>query len=83
MKIILINGSPKKGDSASELIINALCQRLSSSSKYVALSAMKVSKAEFIEEIINVDAIVIVFPLYVDGIPSHLLRVLCELKTYY
>jgi len=81
MKIMLLNGSPKSNNSASEIIINGLRQRLGTTNEYVLLNAMKTNKAEFIEKTNGINAIVIVFPLYVDGIPSHLLRLLYDVKN--
>ncbi|MCL2253350.1 MAG: hypothetical protein FWC09_02815 [Lachnospiraceae bacterium] len=80
MKILLINGSPKSSISSSELLINALSEQLGSSNEYVTIRAMGLSKQEFLDGFTGVDAAVVVFPLYVDGIPSHLLRLLYESK---
>lgn len=80
MKTLFLNGSPKNADSASELIINALSQRLSVSEN-IYLNAKKTNKQEFLEKIKEIDTLVIVFPLYVDGLPSHLLRLLFDVKN--
>lgn len=80
MKILFINGSPKSSNSASEIWINALRWQLGDSNEYATLWAMGLSKREFIDGFAGIDAAVFVFPLYVDGIPSHLLRLLYESK---
>jgi multimeric flavodoxin WrbA len=82
MKISLINGSPKRQESASELIIAALRFRLTNLDDTVALSSCH--SLQGLEEVSvalsGSDAIVFVFPLYVDGIPSHLLRLMDQLS---
>jgi len=81
MKILYLNGSPKSGTSASGLLINGLCRRLDSKSEYTILSVMGLCKQEFLAQLSDKDAMVVAFPLYVDGIPSHLLRFLYEIKN--
>jgi multimeric flavodoxin WrbA len=78
VKIALVNGSPKPGGSASKLILEALQERIGSSSDCTVCNAVKQERDEFIRAIARSDAIVFIFPLYVDGIPSHLLRLLDE-----
>ncbi|MDR2179384.1 MAG: NAD(P)H-dependent oxidoreductase [Synergistaceae bacterium] len=75
MKIGIVNGSPKRNKSASGAIVNALCERLRGTSQVVC-NAMTQSPQEIAEALRGSDAIVFVFPLYVDGIPSHVLRLL-------
>lgn len=81
MKIMLLNGSPKLKNSSSEIIINGLCQRLEDTNKCVVQMAIQTSDTEFLEAIKDCSALVIIFPLYVDGIPSHLLRLLDNVKN--
>lgn len=71
MRISLINGSPKPGKSASGSILTALGERLRGQSIVEYSSAKQDALASFIN---GYDAVVFAFPLYVDGIPSHLLR---------
>ncbi|MCL2198315.1 MAG: NAD(P)H-dependent oxidoreductase [Defluviitaleaceae bacterium] len=80
MKVLFINGSPKSDNSSSELLINALHKLLGNLNEYITITAMKASKQAFLDGVRGADVAVIVFPLYVDGIPSHLLRLLCEVK---
>lgn len=76
MKISIINGSPKPAESTSELLIGYLTELLESD--YIVC---KPDSSELqMSEIANSDAVVFVFPLYVDGIPSHLLRFLNKLE---
>ncbi|MFU7516038.1 hypothetical protein [Clostridium sp. HCS.1] len=86
MRISLINGSPKVKDSASEIILNELKNYLNNNKSIKNLSISeyyfrnnKVDN-DIIEEVIKSDILVFSFPLYVDGVPSHLLRCLLKLE---
>lgn len=88
MKISLINGSPKTGTSCSGVLLNQLQQDVLDKGK------PKVSPESFtiyrinqnplsdmdVAEIAKSDIIVVAFPLYVDGIPSHMLAALYQLE---
>jgi hypothetical protein len=91
MKIALINGSPKVKYSASELILNELKNFFNNSENEVN---KKLSICEYsfrstkldnnvVEEIINSNVLVFAFPLYVDGVPSHLLKCLVQLEEIF
>lgn len=76
MRIALINGSPKVKDSASAIILKDLGSLLGDHE----MLSVELHKSTITEEqlalILNCDTLVFAFPLYVDGIPSHLLAVL-------
>lgn len=76
MKIMLVCGSPKKEKSASGLILNALKARLEGHQ----CIAFHPPGGDFLAAAEGCDAIIFSFPLYVDGIPSHLLRLLTEIE---
>jgi len=80
MKIAMINGSPKVKDSASGVILNALKERIGEAAECVLYSTAKEDKQEFMQAVSESEAIVFAFPLFVDGIPSHLLRLLDEVQ---
>ena len=80
MKVTIVNGSPKTQNSASAIIAEALQAKLGAAANTVICSVMKQSRSEILEAIHGCDAMVFIFPLYVDGIPSHLLRLLDEAK---
>jgi len=82
MKICLINGSPKHKDSASERIIESLELRLGDDNEYSRCNSSSVETQGFLDSARASDVIVIVFPLYIDGIPSHLLRLLCSAEPF-
>ena len=81
MKIAMINGSPKKCKSSSGALINDLKTCFSSEIyiKNYEFTAPKVSDNTILE-LNDFDSLVFSFPLYVDGIPSHLLSVLCYME---
>ena len=76
MKILMINGSPKISGSASGLLLDALRKRIGDGHRCVVGSAMSQYKQYVLDSAYRAGAIVFVFPLYVDGIPSLLLRML-------
>jgi multimeric flavodoxin WrbA len=85
MKIALINGSPKPKESASSSIIEDLKSLISKSK--IEIYSCELHKAQINEiqkeELYSCDALVFIFPLYVDGIPSHLLNDLTSLQQYF
>lgn len=85
MKIALINGSPKTKDSASECILHELKTFLQTDVNKISEHYFRKPQvaAKEMEEIIQNDILVFAFPLYVDGIPSHLLSCLVQLETHF
>lgn len=84
MKIALINGSPKTKDSNSGRAIKELKGFISDASIISEYSFRKTSLTEGeISQLENCDALVFAFPLYVDSVPSHLLRCLIQLEGYF
>lgn len=81
MKICIINGSPKAGENTSELLIRALASKFRKTDE---VKLHRVASKDFGEalyrDIAESGALVFAFPLYVDSIPSHLLRLLNDLK---
>jgi len=80
-KICFINGSPKTGESCSLYMIDYISNKLGNAyeEKMVinALQLFKNSNQEnILKEILSCEAIVVVFPLYIDSLPSSLLEVL-------
>ena len=81
MRIAFINGSPKVKDSASGVLLEDLTAYLGSQADVVnfGFHSSAVSKEE-ITELEKADAWVFCQPLYVDGIPGHLLSCLIQLE---
>ena len=80
MKIIIINGSPKTIKSNSEILGNYLFPLLKENNikKYYSIHFQLNDKMK--NEIYNSDVLIFIFPLYVDGIPSNLLKILVEFE---
>jgi multimeric flavodoxin WrbA len=76
MKIALMIGSPKNTDSTSGIIAKALRSRMEQEADCVICNAVKQKRSEIMEAFAGCRALVFVFPLYVDAVPSHLLRLL-------
>ena len=80
MKISIINGSPKAGKSNSEILGNYLSSLLKENEikKYYSISFRLNDENK--NEIYNSDVLIFLFPLYVDGIPSNLLKLFVEFE---
>jgi multimeric flavodoxin WrbA len=78
LKITLINGSPKPGKSASGLISDALRHRIGDAAECAVCRVNGPDYAEILPSFDGSDILVFIFPLYVDGVPSQLLRFLDE-----
>jgi multimeric flavodoxin WrbA len=83
VKISIINGSQKTGESNSGIIVNVLNGLIS---KEYEVSNYKLGTEQFssaiCKEISVSDAIIFAFPLYVDSLPSNMLKLLIELENY-
>src|SRR5659263_462199 len=84
MKIALINGSPKVKNSASEFILTSVKSLLPADSVFKEFKFNRPILNEIdLEKIADTDVLIFAFPLYVDGIPSHLLHCLDQMETYF
>ena len=81
MKTVLINCSPKKRFCASSYFLSLqrlfvrgekVCEKLRAPSDH----------ARILEQIRDADAVVFCLPLYVDGVPSHVLRFMERMEAY-
>lgn len=81
MKIALVNGSPKGKNSVSAFLLKELSEKLADCvCTEISLHARGTVTDATMAELLEADALVLVFPLYVDGVPSHLLAELCEMQ---
>ncbi len=84
MNILLMSGSPKKHGSASRSILLGLEKYISGKAEQAApgsvITHSHALDADIAEKAAGCNALVIAFPLYVDGIPSHLLTVMEKLE---
>ncbi|MDE5820551.1 MAG: NAD(P)H-dependent oxidoreductase, partial [Lachnospiraceae bacterium] len=81
MKIALINASPKMNQSASATLLEELQLSISETAEVTetALHTSVISE-EMWEKLKSADVWVFSCPLYVDGIPGHLLSCLMQLE---
>jgi len=88
LKITMINGSPKAKDSSSEAALQALETVFSDG----PLNDSQITEFDFrkpqlsvqqMEQLAEHDVWVLAFPLYVDGIPSHVLSCMAQLENYF
>lgn len=83
MKIAMINGSPKPGKSNSDIMLKILDPLINTGNEitYFNMNKRPLTPEQY-SELCRMDTLIIAFPLYVDGIPSHLLRMLVTLEAY-
>ncbi|MFA7673042.1 MAG: hypothetical protein WCY62_04225 [Clostridia bacterium] len=84
LKIALINGSPKGKSSVSGFILDELKSYFDQQiiTEFPFHASHSITTAE-LEALAVQDILVFAFPLYVDGIPSHLLRSLVKIENYF
>lgn len=81
MKIALINGSPKVKNSTSGTLLEDLKYYCSGKAEIIEVGLHSATISEKVKEELNTaEAWVFAFPLYVDGIPAHLLSCLVQLE---
>ena len=82
MKINIINGSQKTGESNTGIILDKLYELIQEKQTVKTFnSGKKHFTKEMYQEIISGDIIVLAFPLFVDSIPSQTLKMLIELEN--
>jgi multimeric flavodoxin WrbA len=83
MKIVIINGSQKSGESNSGIILNELNKLITKGNDVINYT---LGTKQFSEETYNnisiSDVIIFAFPLYTDSIPSNMLKMLIELDSF-
>jgi hypothetical protein len=81
LKVALINGSPKPGKGTSRKILEAVLTQLEPFAETVWIDTAVGKLPDGVcQTLASCDAAVLAFPLYVDGIPSHLLRVMKDVE---
>lgn len=81
MKTVMINASPKKKMSVSAHFLSL--QRIFIGGKVVRETLRnKTDHSRLLGELEEADNVVFCLPLYVDGVPSHVLRFMKELEKY-
>ena len=82
MKINMINGSQKPGESNSGIILDSINELIKEEHEVRCFKfAINNFTDEMLKEAVSADVIVLAFPLFVDAIPSHTLKMLVELEN--
>ncbi len=83
MKIAMIHGSPKLGNSNSDYLLQKLEPLVCSGNEifHYQLNKKPLADSQY-RELCQMDTLVLAFPLYIDAIPSHLFRMLVALEEY-
>ena len=81
MNILFLNGSPKRITSASQYFLN-LIRMQSAGCKTAQIKLQPKNYDEIFSQFEHIDALVIVLPVYVDGLPSHVLRFMMEAERF-
>jgi hypothetical protein len=71
MRILLVNGSPRRAAANSRIVLDALRARLGEGHQYRMLETMAAGSAAL--EDLDADFVVLAFPLYIDSLHSRLL----------
>jgi multimeric flavodoxin WrbA len=84
MKIIIINGSQKTGESNTGIILDELNILFKTGHEIVnyKLGTRQLSSEE-LKNIVSFDVIIFGFPLFNDSIPSNMLKMIVELESYF
>lgn len=81
MKIIMLCGSPRKEQSTSHFLLHAFKERVTKNNEIIVRQMSEYKDHDkIIEDMNGANAIIVAFPLYVDGIPASLLSVLIEIE---
>ena len=83
MNIVMVNGSPKVKETVSGYLLSELKTNLGES---IVVTEYRLTRTNdttaLYQDILSCDAVLFAFPVYVDAIPSHLLRFLTELEQF-
>lgn len=84
MKICMISGSPRKKGSNSMYILSQLKEMFDGKNSITLFSSdIFVNKEHNMADAFDCDALIIAFPLYVDGIPSNLLEFMEQAESFF
>ncbi|MBP3366266.1 MAG: hypothetical protein J6K96_04645 [Treponema sp.] len=75
-RILILNGSPKQNGGTSRFISKLIGVQLAGSHVEYASLRQKSAHADIVRRLSDIDVLVIASPLYVDGIPSHVIEFL-------
>lgn len=82
MKALILNGSPKKKSSTSKFLGRIMGLLLAGFEVEYASLRTKSEYRKILEQLKDTDVLVIAAPLYVDGVPSHVLEFLQQAEVF-
>lgn len=82
MKILILNGSPKKKSSTSKFLGKMAGVLLTGCKIQYASLRWESEYPEILQQLKDIDALILAAPLYVDGIPSHVLKFLLQAEEF-
>ena len=82
MKILILNGSPKKKSSTSKFLGKIMGVLLTGCKVQYASLRTKSEYPKILQQLKDIDALILAAPLYVDGIPSHVLEFLQQAEEF-
>lgn len=82
MKALILNGSPKKKSSTSKFLGRMTGLFLTGCNVRYASLRIKSEYPKIIQQLKDIDALILAAPLYVDGIPSHVLEFLQQAEEF-
>lgn len=82
MRVLILNGSPKKKSSTSKFLGKIAGRFLTGCNIQYASLRVKSEYPEIMQYLKGIDALILAAPLYVDGIPSHVLEFLQQAEKF-
>lgn len=82
MNILILNGSPKKKSSTSGFLGKVSGSFLAGHNLNFASLRSKNEYPKILQSLKNIDVLILAVPLYVDGIPSHVLEFLQQAENF-
>ncbi|MEG2109934.1 hypothetical protein [Clostridium sp.] len=82
--VVLINGSPKSKKSCSKYLLDTVKKSISDGNalKEINITDKAIRNEDKYDIVLNSDIILLAFPLYVDSLPSTVIKFLEELEIY-
>lgn len=82
MKALILNGSPKRKNSTSKFLGRMMGLLLTGHEVEYASLRVKSEYPQILQLLMDIDVLVLAAPLYVDGIPSHVLEFLQQAEKF-
>lgn len=82
MKVLILNGSPKRKGGTSKFLGRMAGLLLAGCEVQYASLRTKAGYPDILRQLKNIDALILAAPLYVDGIPSHVLEFLQQAEGF-